>query len=653
MERKKELEYLIKKYDKAYEEGHPLITDTEYDILYNELIELEKKYGVSEESPTKYIEDAKIRHLNKVVHDSPMLSQEKCHTKEDIINFVNRINDTKYIVDLKLDGISISLKYKEGKLIQAVTRGNGHYGYDITAAALKMSNVPEKINEKIDIEVRGEVIINDADFERLNKNGEYSNSRNFVAGTLNALDVNLVKDRHLFVNVYDIRSYNGKLGQQMSTIEAHNLLTNLGFNVVKYWIFAKNEIDKMTDFCEQFNKTIRPTLNFKIDGLVIKTNNDKIIEKLGNTSKFPKSSIAFKFDSLDRSTRLKSVEWQVGRTGLITPVANFDLIEIDGVEINKASLANIDNIKKLDIKIEDSIVVARSNDVIPKIISVIKEKRTGKEQEITFPTICPVCGEKTMLKGPLLYCLNDNCSAKTINKISHFATRDAMNIEDLSDKTIEAIQDANIPFNSFEDIYLLHNYTKELIDIERFGEKKVSNLLNEIEKSKNNYLHQLLYGLSIPNIGLSKAKAIASLYKNVGELNQDVINGNFLDKIKNLPDFGNIIVQSVEKWLNSNKNLLLFFESLGTFNSEEISVSNSNLIGKTIVITGELSKPRKEIEKELIALGIKVSSSVSKNTDYVLVGNNNTDTTSSKYQKALKLNIPIIEENGFRQLIKD
>lgn len=653
MDRMKKLIELIKKYDKAYEEGKPLITDSEYDKLYFELLELEKEYGTLPDSPTTYIENAKINHLQKVKHLTPMLSQEKCHTKDEIIAFTKRVNDDKYVVDLKLDGISIALKYVNGVLTQAVTRGNGHTGYDITAAALKMDGVPKKLNQNIDIEVRGEVIMQEADFEELNINGEYSNSRNFVAGTLNALDVNLVKERRLFVCTYDIRSINNVLGQQMSTEDAHNLLNSLGFMVVKHWIFNSNEIDKMTKFCEDFNKKIRPTIETKIDGLVIKSNDYNLIKKLGNTSKFPKSSIAFKFDSLDRTTILKNVEWQVGRTGLITPVANFDTIEIDGVEIAKASLANIENIKKLDIKLNDKIVVARSNDVIPKIISVIKNERNGNEKNINYPLICPICGSKTFLEGPLLYCKNNKCPAQMANKLSHFAERDAMNIEDLSDKTIEAIQNANILFNSFEDIYLLHNYKEELIKIERFGKKKVANLLNEIEKSKNNYLHQLIYGFSIPNIGLSKAKAIANLYEDINALIADITTDDFLTKIRNLPDFGDVVVKSVEEWLNDNKYLFLVFASLGEFKTEKIKISNNKLTGKIIVITGELSKPRKEIEKEFEIYGVKISNSVSKNTDYVIVGDNNQDTTSSKYKKALELNIPIIEESSFRQLIKD
>lgn len=650
MDRMKELTILIKKYDKAYESGKPLITDTEYDKLYKELVDLEKQYGVLPNSPTTYIENAKINHLKKVKHLTPMLSQEKCHTKEEIIAFTNRVNDNKYIVDLKLDGISIALKYKNGLLKQAVTRGNGHTGYDITAAALKMDGVPKKLNQDVDIEVRGEVIMQEADFEALNTDGEYSNSRNFVAGTLNALDTNLVKERRLFVCTYDIRSYKNILGQQMSTEEAHNLLQALGFMVVKHWIFKSNELNEMIKFCETFNKKIRPTIECKIDGLVIKANDNDIIKKLGNTSKFPKASIAYKFDSQDRTTILKSVDWQVGRTGQLTPVANFDTIEIDGVEINKASLSNIENINKLDIKIGDTIVVARSNDVIPKIISVIKDNRNGNEIDISIPNKCPVCGGSILQKGPITYCNNNNCSAKIISKIVHFAERDAMNIEDLSDKTVEAIINAGIPCEGYEDLYLLHNYKNELENIERFGKKKVSNILSEIEKSKNNYLHQLIYGLGIPNIGLSKAKAISSLYNNLDELVKDIIDDTFLDKISKLPDFGDIVVKSVDDWLDDYKYLLLAFDYMGPFNSEKINIVSNNMSGKTIVITGELSKPRKEIEKELKSLGIKVSSSVSKNIDYLLVGDNNQDTSSNKYKNAIKNNITIIEESDFRKL---
>lgn len=653
MDRMKELIMLIKKYDKAYEGGHPLISDTEYDKLYTELIELEKKYGQDIDSPTNYIEDAKINHLKKVVHTSPMLSQEKCHTKEEIERFVERTQDSKYVVDLKLDGISIALKYVDGKLTQAVTRGNGHYGYDITAAALNMDCVPKKLLEPMTIEVRGEVIMNEDDFESLNGNGEYSNSRNFVAGTLNALDISLVRQRKLYVCCYDIRSINNELGQHMSTIDAHELLKKLGFMTVKYWSFSKNEISKMTKFCENFNTTIRPTIECKIDGLVIKSNNEKIIEELGNTSKFPKSSIAFKFDSQDRTTILRNVEWQVGRTGQITPVAVFDEIEIDGVKINKASLANIDNIRKLDIYINDTIVVARSNDVIPKVISVIKEKRT-KPIEIKRPTNCPVCNHGILKNGPLLFCINSGCESQIVSKLSHFASRDAMNIEDLSDKTIKAIRDAGIPLRQFGDIYLLNKYKDELLKIDRFGGKKVDNLLTEINKINTKYLHQFIYGLSIPNVGLSKAKAIASQYENLNDLILAVTSGTFESTIRKLSDFGDIIVSDIMRWLDikENQDILLMFNRIWTFPSEKKTVVTSKLSGKIVVITGELSVSRKEMTEYLENFGIKVSSSISSKTDYVLVGDNNQETTSSKYQKALSLGIEIIEESKFKKLLK-
>lgn len=649
--RKNELKELIKEYDKAYEDGKPLISDTEYDRLYEELINLEKELGTDSDSPTTYIEDAKINHLKKVAHGEPMLSQEKCHTASEIRSFVQRTNDKKYIVDLKLDGISIALKYAKGKLIQAVTRGNGHYGYDITAAALKMDGVPKKLLKDIDIEVRGEVIMNEDDFDNLNVNGEYSNSRNFVAGTLNALDVDLVKERRLRVYVYDIRAINGKMGQQMTTEDAHNFLLQLGFDVVKYYPFEVDDLDKMIKFCEDFNETRRPLIEYKIDGLVIKSNDEKIIEKLGSTSKFPKSSIAFKFDSQDRTTKLLKVEWQVGRTGQITPVANFEEIEIDGVNINKASLANIENINKLDVRIGDTIVVARSNDVIPKVISVVKSLRPNNTSEITPPKFCPICGERTRQSGPLLYCDNENCEAKVVARLSHFAKRDAMNINTLSDKTIIAIRKAGVELNEVGDLYLLHCYRDKLISIKGFGKTKVDKLLDEIEKTKSNYLHQLLYGLSIPDIGLSKAKAIANLYKNSDAMWEDIDNDVFREKIAKLPDFGDIVVKSVMDWL-AEKGLDLFtIGCLGEFPSEKTQVTSSKLSGKTVVITGELSIPRKEITKKLEAMGIKISSSVSKNTDYLLVPNNNTEKTSSKYKKAESLGINIVEEDDFLKLL--
>lgn len=658
MDRMKDLIELIRKYDIAYEEGNPLITDTEYDRLYNELILLEKQYGTLEDSPTTYIQNAKINHLKRVKHDTPMLSQEKCHTKEEIESFVKRTNDNKYIIDLKLDGVSISLKYKNGLLNQAVTRGNGIDGYDITAAALLMEGVPKKLTQQIDIEVRGEVLIKEKDFEELNINGEFKNSRNLVAGTLNALDVNLVKERRIYVCVYDIRALNNILGQNMSTLDSHLYLNKLGFNVVNYWTFDKDELNKMTQFCLDFNKNIRPSIECKIDGLVIKSNNEQIIKNLGNTNKYPKSSIAFKFDSQDRTSVLKSVEWQVGRTGLITPVANFDTIEIDGVEISKASLANIDNINNLDIMLNDTIVVARSNDVIPKIISVVKQNRTGNEIKIQAPLTCPNCGYNVSIEGPLIYCHNEQCSSRILQKLSHFVTRDAMCIADLSDKILEKFIENNIPIQNFLDIYEIEKYYNQITNIKGFKvdkktgrSLKVDKLLKEIEKSKNNYLHQLLFGLSISNVGLSKAKAIASQFENLNELINCYEQNNLESVLISLDDFGDIIVKDVINFFDNNLYILKEFNKLGIFPSVKKSqITNSIFTNKTIVISGELTIPRKEVIEKIEGLGAKNSGSVSSKTDYLLIGND-TDLTSNKCKKAIELGIKIITEDEFNSMI--
>lgn len=657
MKRLEELSQLIKMYDKAYEEGNPIITDTEYDLLYKELVELEQKYGVKNDSPTQYIEDAKIAHLTKVKHLTPMLSQEKAHTEEDIKNFLNRTNDDLYIVDLKLDGVSIALKYQNGKLTQAVTRGNSQEGYDITAAAINMAGVPLNISQEIDIEVRGEVLISDKDFEKLNSNGDFKNSRNLVAGTLNCLDVDLVKERKLYVNIYDIRSYKNSNSQCMSTLAAHKLLNDLGFNVVKYWIFKKEEEKDLINFCKTFNNTIRPTLGFKIDGLVLKSNNEEIIKKLGNTNKFPKSSIAFKFDSQDRTTILRKVEWQVGRTGQITPVGIFDEIEIDGVNITKASLANINNIKNRDIKINDTVVVARSNDVIPQITSVVKELRKDTI-DIVAPEECPVCGKKTIFKNDILYCLNENCSAKILYKLVHFCERDSMNILDLSEKTINKFLEAGVPLNNFTDIYNLHKYKDKIIELEGFkpqkikGQvitKRIDNILNQIEQSKNNSFSNLLTAFGINNIGSSSAKILAKKYISLENLFNLICNNNMFDEISSIKDIGPVQAKSLIDFFNSNFSMINEFINMGKF-EEEINNTSNKLLNKTFIITGTLSQSR-DYFKELIENNSgKVSGSVSSKTDFVLLGDE--PNISSKHQKAIELNIKIINESEFLELLK-
>lgn len=652
-EKKYQIEILkkeISKFDKAYEEGMPIITDTEYDKKYERLIILESEFNdISIDSPTQKIEDAKVPKSKKVKHTIPMLSQEKCHTKDDIINFIKRTNDKKYIIDVKLDGISIVLKYVNGKLNSALTRGDGLIGYDITDAVYQMSNVPKTLPSLIDIEVRGEIIINNDIFESLNVNGEFKNSRNLVAGTINCLDISLIKERHLKVITYDIRN------EDINTDDAHILLKNLGFEVVDYKEF--NNLDDILTYCLNYDKKNRPLLNYKIDGLVLKSNDAKIIKELGYTNKYPKSSIAFKFDSQDRTTVLKSVDWQIGRTGVITPVANFDSIEIDGVIIQKASLANPNNIKSKDIKINDTIVVARSNDVIPKIIGVIKTVRNGQEQLINTPKNCPECGGIITLKNDIPYCLNEDCPSRIINRLAHYCSRDGMNIEMVSDKTIESIINSKIPLNSIIDLYNLKNYRDSLENIEGFKPstvkgikttKKIDKMLLEIEKSKEQNLSNLLSALGIPTIGKSAAKILAKKYLNLKTFYEALIKPEATKELINLQDFGDISSQSVIDYVNNNSNLLLYLASIGEF-CEDIATSSNKLENLTFVITGTLSQSRDSIKKIIEDNGGKVSGSISSKTNYLLLGED--DGISSKHQKAIDLNIKIISESDLKELI--
>ncbi|MEC3272621.1 NAD-dependent DNA ligase LigA [Bacillus thuringiensis] len=655
----KQLREEVMKHDLLYDEGTPIITDSEYDQMYYELVSLEEKHPEfsDENSPTKRIYSVVVDSLKKVKHSTPMLSQDKGHTEEDIVKFANK-SDDEIIVGDKEDGLTIVLKYNNGIYYEASTRGDGYIGEDVTHTVRTITNLPKKISFKGYLEVRAESVIPFSEFERINVDGKYKSPRNLVSGSVRTLNANIAKERGLSIIAFDLVKAEGITFEKDT--EQLEFLKEQGFNVVPYKVFKNTPegIKELIQYCLTYNKKVRPTIPHMIDGLVLKFNNLAVRESLGYTSKFPRWGFAFKFDSLDATTKLLNIVETVGKSGQITPNGIFEPVEIDGVTIQKASLANYDNIKERDIRIGDTIVVARANDVIPQIVSAVTELRDGTEKEILPPTCCPVCkGEVVKEEDNVHYfCINSTCSAQQERILKHFVSRNAMNIDGLGAKTVETFYEKGI-LSSISDIYTLKDNLDKLSVLRGFGEKKIQKMLSGIEESKHVPLSKFLYALAIPNVGSSTGKDIAKKFKTMRhliELSKDpVVLKTELMKIDGI---GETVASSMVSYFEESHNIELieFLYSIGFTMMEEVEeiIASEEIEGKIFVITGSLSKPRNDIKKEIEARGGKVSGSVSAKTNFLVLGGYNhvtgelpeKETNSSKYKNAVKFECPIISE---------
>lgn len=657
MQEKERIEFLrseIIKHDKLYEQNNPIITDTEYDKLYMELVDLEEAHPEYKDtnSPTQKIYTTVVTGLEKVKHDFPMLSQEKIKTEEEIIKFCDKAND-KIICQEKLDGLTSVNTYVNGCLQLAVSRGNGEIGENITHTIRTIKNVPKKIDFEGKLVIRSEVVIPFDEFERINKNGQYSNPRNLASGTVRQLDANIAASRNLKAIAFDLVYAEGI--DFNDDLEKLNFMKELGFEVVSYEVFENNEqgVNDLINHCLNYNNTVRKTLSYMIDGLVLKFNSLDVREDLGYTSKHPKWSCGYKFESLDASTILKDVVWQVGKSGQVSPVAIFDSVEIDGVNITRATLHNEEYIRDRDLKIGDKIIVVRANDVIPRVMQSIKEVRTGTEKEINIPRECPSCGSRIKKEGANLFCTGIDCRPQLEGKLQHFVSRNAMNIDGLGDKTIEILLAENI-ISCLEDIYTIEEKKSQIINLEGFGLKKYEKMIEGIELSKKNPLSKVIYGLSIRLVGESSSKDLAKEFGTIDAILEASLDKvSFKEKLLSIRDFGDIVSDSVVDFFSdeNNRKVIRELQRLGVEMKEEISAVklDSPIIGKTFVITGKLSKGRDEFKADIEALGGKVSGSVSKKTDYLLMGSG--EEGSTKHKTALELNIKIISEEDFLTLI--
>ena len=633
---------------------NPTITDQEYDKYLKELYELEEKYPeyICDDSPTKKIGGMVLEKFEKVVHEKPMMSLSDVFSYEELELFDNRIVKENikpsYVCELKIDGLSVSIKYKDGLFVSAATRGDGTIGEDITNNVRTIKTVPLKLKEKIDIEVRGEIFMSKKTLEKLNeeriKNNEpvFKNCRNAAAGSIRQLDSSIASKRNLEVFIYHLpnpEDYNIKTQQ-----ESLDFMEKLGFRINPNNKLVNN-INEVIDYINEKGE-IRDNLPYDIDGVVIKLNNLSDQKKMGNTIRYPKWATAYKFPALVSYTKLLDIKFTVGRTGQVVPNAILEPVVVMGSTISKTTLHNEDYVNELGLKIGDTVGIKKAGDVIPEVVSVLEERRTGNELDFKMIKNCPICNSKLIRKDneSAYYCTNLMCDAKKIEGLIHYASRDAMNIVGLGDRIIEDFYNFGY-IKKISDFYHLDKISDELKKLEGFGDKSINNLLEEIENSKNNSLEKLLFGLGIRHVGKKTAKILAIKYRNINNLMKAEV-----EELNNIDDVGEIIASSVYEYFNNNDNINLINElkELG-LNMEYLGSikETEEFSSKTFVITGTLSIERETLKEQIESLGGKVSNSVSKKTSYVIVG----DKPGSKYDKALKLNVPILNEEEIMNLI--
>lgn len=646
---------------KYYVLAEPSISDYEYDKLMQELIELEKEYPefITATSPTQRVGGEPTKEFPTFQHSRPMLSLSNTYNEIELKDFDRRVKSIlgnssfEYVTELKLDGAAIALIYRDGIFFAGATRGDGFQGDEITNNLKTIKSIPLKLRtnkkELMNIEVRGEVFMKHADFLKINSEKElsgeklFANPRNAAAGTLKLQDPKLVAERNLSIYTYYLYAEEANLQTHYDNLK---ILIDLGFPVNKHYKLCKN-IDEVIEFCNEWEKK-RESLPYDIDGVVIKINSLQQQELLGSIAKSPRWAIAYKFEAKKAITQLKNITLQVGRVGTITPVAELEPVSLAGSTISRATLHNENFIKENDIRIGDYVWIEKGGDVIPKVISIELSKRGKELKPFTMPDKCPVCNG-TLIKPEeevAYYCENTQCPAQVKGRIIHFASRTAMDIEGLGDAVVEQLINNNF-IKNIADIYSLKNHYNELINLERQGKKSISNLLESIEKSKEKPFNKVLFGLGIRYVGSNTAKLLVDHFQNIDE----IVNAD-IEKLQSIYEIGPRIAQSVYRFFRDKSNL----EIINRLKSAELNFSekkdqkniNPNFLGKTFVLTGELNDFTREEAKALIEkFGGKVTSSVSKKTDYVLVGSN----PGSKYEKALSLKIPLLTESEFKKML--
>lgn len=636
---------------------HPTITDQEYDKYLRELIKLEEKHPElkREDSPTSRVGGTVIDTFNKIVHEVPMMSLSNVFNESEIVAFDERIRkeikNPNYVTELKIDGLSVSLLYEKGKLVRGATRGDGVTGEDITHNVKTIKSIPLSLTRPLDIEVRGEIYMSKKSFEDLNEKrvqkGEepFANPRNAAAGSVRQLDSSVAASRNLDAFLYHIPE--PEKYDIHSQEQALNFMKDLGF-VVNPNIRVVHNLTELLDFTNYWTGH-RNDLPYEIDGIVIKLNDLEGQKRLGYTAKYPKWATAYKFPATLALTKLKDIKFTVGRTGQVTPNAILEPVILMGSTISKTTLHNEDYVKERDIRIGDTVAIKKAGDVIPEVVKVIEERRTGDEIPFVMTTECPICHSKLVRKETeaAYYCVNEHCDAKRMEGLIHFVSRNAMNIEGFGDRIIEDFYNMGY-LKNIVDFYELYRYKEELMELEGFGEKKIQNLLDSIEQSKESSLERLLFALGIRYVGSKTAKILAQQFKNIDHLMQQDF-----ESLRSIKDIGDVIAKSIVTYFKQDKNLEIIqglkdhginMKYLGTEINEE-----TEFTGKTFVLTGSLEHTTREEAKTLIeSLGGNVTGSVSKKTDVVVVGAN----PGSKYTKAQSLNIPVWQEQEFIEKVQ-
>lgn len=636
----------------------PTITDQEYDDYYHELEKLEAKYPefIKDNSPTKRVGGKIIESFKKVTHTIPMMSLGDIFSEYEVREFDERIKKTipnpSYVCELKIDGLSVSLVYENGKLVRGATRGDGVTGEDITHNVETIKSVPLTIDFNEYLEVRGEIYMPKKSFEKLNeereKNGEslFANPRNAAAGSIRQLDSTIAAKRNLSTFIYHLPEPNKyNLATHSATLD---FMKSLNF-IVNPNIIVANDIEDVIAYINEWTKK-RDELPYAIDGIVIKVNNIADQRKLGYTSRTPKWAIAYKFPAAEVLTKLTNIEFCVGRTGKITPRADLNPVHLAGSVISSVTLHNEDYIKEKDIMINDTIVIHKAGDVIPEVVRVVTERRNGTEIPFKMPDICPICGSKITRKESesAYYCENKFCDARNIEGLIHFVSRDAMYIDGFGERIIEDFYNMGY-LKKIVDFYELKKYKQELMELEGFGEKSIQNLLDGIEQSKNNSLERLIFALGIRHVGKKTAKILAQTYETM----DNMFNANY-ENLVAINDIGEIIAKSIFDWCREGKNVRIIEElKKHDLNMDYLGqkvIIQEEFNEKTFVLTGTLTEYSRDEAGELILnRGGKVTSSVTKKTDVVIVGEN----PGSKFNKAQELGITIWTEEEFKDKLGD
>lgn len=647
------IKYLREKLNQANYDYHvldqPTISDREYDLDMNELIQLERENPeyFDANSPTQRVGGEISSKFSKVTHKNQLYSLSNAFNEDDLRAFDKRVGSVDYVVELKIDGLAMAVEYENGQFIQAVTRGDGTVGEDVSTNVRTIRSLPLSLKEAVDVQLRGEVFIPRSSFLKLNEqrqeNNEvvFANARNAAAGSIRQLDSKITASRSLDAFWYTI--VNPLSLGITSQWEAINQLKKWGFKVNQY-IYHCDTIDEVISRIQELD-TIRFDLDFDIDGVVVKVNSFEKQEELGTTVKAPRFAIAYKFPAEIAVSKVLDIHLTVGRTGRITPNAKLTPVSLGGSIVSAATLHNEDYIKTKDIRVNDTVTLHKAGEIIPEIIESLKEHRDESSVVYDFPKHCPVC-ESELVRDPEAadtYCINSECPARIIESISHFASRDAMNIEGLGVARVKQLNEANLLL-TVEDIYELKNHRDEMMTLEKFGTKSIDNLVEAIEASKSNELNQVLFGLGILHVG---SKAASSLAKHFIRI-ENLMNASEADLLE-VDDIGKITAQSVFDYFNNenNQQLIKSLNEKGLNLSQSVSETKVSLLSnKRVVLTGTLSRMSRNEAKELLELHqAKLSSSVSKNTDLVIAGEN----AGSKLVKAQELSIEVWDEDRFYQ----